>query len=182
MRVHRLAEGRPESLCDVRVAGKSSNQKEYGGIEAARSPLKSRVAGNLHHHNPEIDTSTRVFDRGRGEDQQPWEAMVTGKEMEGRIGGQASARGGVRKELDHDKGEPSSAAVPRQEGPGNRTVRLLTAPPIGGGDHGGLDERPARPKPIDVHLSRPSLSRRAILDASMEPVPDGNWDDTVEES
>jgi hypothetical protein len=140
------------------------------------------MAGDLHHHNPEIDTSTGVFNRGRGEDQQPWEAMVTGKEMEGRIGGQTSARGGVRKELDCDKGEPSSAAAPRQEGLGNRSVRPLTAPLIGGGNHGGLDERPARSKPIDVHLSRPSLGRRAILDASMEPIPDGNWDDTVEES
>jgi hypothetical protein len=68
-------------------------RKEYRGIEAAGSPLKPHVAGDLHHHNPEIDTSTGVFDRGRGEDQQPWEAMVTGKDMEGRIGGQTAVRG-----------------------------------------------------------------------------------------
>jgi hypothetical protein len=36
-------------------------RKEYEGIEAAGSPLKSRVAGDLHHHNPEIDTSTGVL-------------------------------------------------------------------------------------------------------------------------
>ncbi|KAM0922941.1 hypothetical protein ACQ4PT_005872 [Festuca glaucescens] len=59
-------------------------------------------------------------------------------------------------------------------------VGLLMAPPVGGGEQGGLAERPTRPKPTGG-VSAVSLSRRrALLDADMAMEEDGNWDDGSE--
>jgi hypothetical protein len=68
-----------------------------------------------------------------------------------------------------------------RERSGLNSVRSLTATPAGGGDQGGLGERPTRPKPPGVVPSVPLLQHRAILGANMEPLADGNWDDSTED-
>ncbi|KAM0847525.1 hypothetical protein ACQ4PT_054946 [Festuca glaucescens] len=58
-------------------------------------------------------------------------------------------------------------------------VGLLMAPPVGGGEQGGLVERPSRPKPSGGSSSAPLSRRHTILGPDM-PTEDGNWDDGQE--
>ncbi|KAM0834114.1 hypothetical protein ACQ4PT_063820 [Festuca glaucescens] len=58
-----------------------------------------------------------------------------------------------------------------------RPVGLLMAPPVGGGEQGGLVERPAHPKPTCGAVAAPLPRRRALLDTDMVLEGDGNWDD-----
>ncbi|KAM0869076.1 hypothetical protein ACQ4PT_040910 [Festuca glaucescens] len=64
----------------------------------------------------------------------------------------------------------NTSATPRPFG-------LLMAPPVGGGDHGGLVERPAHPKPPGGVLAAPMPRRSALLDADRLLEGDVNWDD-----
>jgi hypothetical protein len=54
---------------------------------------------------------------------------------------------------------------------------LLMAPPSGGGDQGGLGERPAHPKPFGGVSVDLGLRRSATRDADGLLEEDGNWDD-----
>jgi hypothetical protein len=56
-------------------------------------------------------------------------------------------------------------------------VGLLMAPPVGGGDKGGLVERPTRPKPTDAAEVAALPRQRAILGADGVDAGEGNWDD-----
>ncbi|KAM0888315.1 hypothetical protein ACQ4PT_028441 [Festuca glaucescens] len=58
-----------------------------------------------------------------------------------------------------------------------RLVGLLMAPPVGGGEKGGLVERPVHPKPPGGAPAAPWPGRRQWLDDDMLLEGDGNWDD-----
>ncbi|KAK1630240.1 hypothetical protein QYE76_004555 [Lolium multiflorum] len=56
-------------------------------------------------------------------------------------------------------------------------MRLLMALPVGGGDYGGLVERPTHPKPTGDASEAPLLRRRALLDGDRDMEEDGNWNE-----
>jgi hypothetical protein len=55
-------------------------------------------------------------------------------------------------------------------------VGLLMAAPGGGGEQGGLAERPTRPKPSGGVGAVPLLRQRAFLEAERDEADAGNWD------
>ncbi|KAK1615802.1 hypothetical protein QYE76_021319 [Lolium multiflorum] len=68
----------------------------------------------------------------------------------------------------------------RRERAQTRAIGLLMPPPVGGGDQGGLVERPTRPKPTGGASAAPLLRRQALLEADAPMKEDGNWDEGEE--
>ncbi|KAM0872200.1 hypothetical protein ACQ4PT_038874 [Festuca glaucescens] len=58
-----------------------------------------------------------------------------------------------------------------------RPMGLLMAPPAGGGEKGGLVEKPTHPKPAGGGSADPRQRRRAILAPYRQLEEDGNWAD-----
>jgi hypothetical protein len=59
----------------------------------------------------------------------------------------------------------------------HRPLGLLTAPPAGGGEKGGLVKKPTHPKPTGGASMVPGQRRRALLASDRQLAMDGNWHD-----
>ncbi|KAK1660880.1 hypothetical protein QYE76_049039 [Lolium multiflorum] len=71
----------------------------------------------------------------------------------------------------------SGPAVQEHTGAFVRPVGLLMAPPRGGGDQGGLAERPTHPKPTGGAAANRLPRRAALMGADTSLEGDGNWND-----
>ncbi|KAM0872537.1 hypothetical protein ACQ4PT_038656 [Festuca glaucescens] len=81
-------------------------------------------------------------------------------------------------------GTPTGGIVAENTRVASHPVGLLMAPPVGGGDHGGIVERPARLKPSGAAAVATLLRQRSILTTDRVTSDEGNWDDgsVVEET
>ncbi|KAM0921516.1 hypothetical protein ACQ4PT_006804 [Festuca glaucescens] len=93
-------------------------------------------------------------------------------------GGQTGGGGGNATPKPGHRGANSADGLMKENASATpRPFGLLMAPPVGGGDHGGLVERPAHPKPPSGVSAAPMPRHSVLLDVDRLLEGDGNWDD-----
>ncbi|KAM0890726.1 hypothetical protein ACQ4PT_026820 [Festuca glaucescens] len=159
----------------------------YDGIPSLGRPLKVQGQDNLDRKSPNPKHQSEGTGQESSSDHFRPAAMAT--QGEKKTAGEDPYKG---------KGRGSNMAAAQERRGGTLTggigaentravshpVGLLMAPPVGGGNHGGLVERPARPKPSGAAAVATLLRQRAILTTDRATADEGNWDDgsAVEET
>ncbi|KAK1699605.1 hypothetical protein QYE76_016302 [Lolium multiflorum] len=153
-------------------------QLQYAGVEAVGRPINPNMMEDVEHSIREIQKCFAISNPGQSAEHKPPRPMESreGKkevlDNDPRQGNLAGGRApGNRRALE------SGASQAEQTWAATRSVGLLMAPPDGGGEQGGLAERPTHPKPSGGRSAAPLPRRRALLGLEMLPDDDGNWDD-----
>ncbi|KAM0927888.1 hypothetical protein ACQ4PT_002131 [Festuca glaucescens] len=175
----------------IRKEGFQGVQARYGKGEVLGAVINPHPTGNLDRIT--LKSGECLF-LAPGSDPDRTQAAARGTAMAGRessseagqnhggrpkgSGSQEPGRGGAAEKAQTGRvGETSGGRQAEKTRAATYPVGLLMAPPGGGGEQGGLVERPTRPKPSGHAAVASLLRQRALLGRDRAEATDGNWDD-----